>query len=256
MGTQRIIAAVGAPLAMVALSACGGTSDAAESGAVAADEVATLVDDVEVSDDTAEQATALSADEAALELSQCLRDQGLDVADIAVDADGNIDLRAALDSVNPGDEGFREAMDECRDILDNAGFGGGRRGGQFDDPAVEDAFFAFSECIREQGFEDVADLATPTGRGERGQGAGQGDGATDATADGDAEADGGTTDGPPEGGRGQRDGEFGDRASRLAERMELDPEDPEVIAAVEVCQPILDEALGGGAGGVAPDTEA
>lgn len=242
---------VGLPLAMVALSACGGTSDAAESGAVAADEVATLVDDeVEVSDDTAEQAAALSPDEAALELSQCLRDQGLDVADIAVDADGNIDLRAALDSVNPGDDGFREAMDECRDILDNAGFGGGRGAGQFDDPAVQDAFFAFSECIREQGFEDVADLATPTGRGERGQGQGNG------AAEGDTTAEDGAADGPPEGGRGQRDGEFGDRASRLAERLELDPDDPEVVAAVEACQPILDEAVGGGAGGAAPDTEA
>lgn len=253
MRTARRTATLGVPLALV-LAACGGTSDAADSDAAPSDEIATLIadgGDAVSADEAVAPAEELSPDEAALELSQCLRDEGLDVADIGVDADGNIDLRSALDSVTPGDEGVREAMDACREIIERAGFGGGRRGAQFDDPAVQDAFLGFSECIRGQGFEDVPDLATPAGRGERPDGA-------EGAGDGDGEGTGeGTGDGPPEGGRGQRNGDFGDRASRLAERLGLDPDDPDVIAAIETCQPILDDALGGVAPGAAPaDAEA
>lgn len=237
MRTQRVIAALGLPLAVVGLSACGGTSDAAGTD----DEVATLVSDTDVSEGgvtvTDEVASDLSPDEAALELSECLRDEGLDVADIAVDADGNIDLRSAFDSVDPGDASFRDAMEACRDIIADVGFGGGGgRGALFDDPAVQDAFLEFSDCIRDQGFEDVADLAAPT----PGQGGAPGDTAGTDTAGTD------TADGErPERGQGQRQGDFGDRSAQLAERLELDPEDPEVIAALDECMPILDNALSG-----------
>lgn len=250
MRTTRSAAVLGIPLAMV-LAACGGTSDAADSDAAPADEIASLLID-ETGESADEEAAApaeeLSPDEAALALSQCLRDQGLDVADIAVDADGNLDLRSALDAVTPGDETFREAMDACGDIIEDAGFGGGRRAARFDDPAVQDAFLAFSECIRDQGFEDVPDLATPAGRGGQAEGAGDGAGPGDGA---------GAGEGAPEGGRGQRDGAFGDRASRLAERLELDPDDPEVVAAVDTCLPILDGVLGGqGTTAPTPDAEA
>ncbi len=242
MRLQRASIRFGLPLAVLALVGCGGTSDAAGAG----DEVATLVDqetadeETTIADDAAVATTAPSAGELALELSQCLRDEGLDVADIGVDADGNIDLRSAFDAIDRSDGSFREAMDVCREILDGAEFGGGRRA-QFDDPAVQDAFLEFSDCIRAQGFPDIPDLAVP--------GAG---GPPPGQQDPQPAPDGGEGDGPPAG-RGQRDGAFGDRGSRLADRLGLDPEDPDVVAAVDACLPIIDGALGGGPGDAGGD---
>lgn len=226
---HRVPAAL-ACLGLFALAGCGaGGSDAA-----AADNgIATLQSDdsdAETADDTADQDAPLSADEAALEFSACLRDEGLDVADIGVDADGNIDIRSALDSVDPGDDSFRTAMESCREILGDVGFGGGRTA-TFDETELQDAYLEFSECIREQGFEDVPDLSfqAPGGR------PGGGDAAATPPADGSV----------PERGQGQRAENFGDRSSRLAEGLDLDPDDPAVIAALDECSPIIDNAFGG-----------
>ncbi|MDA2988478.1 MAG: hypothetical protein O2815_05290 [Actinomycetota bacterium] len=198
------------------------------------DEIASLVtetDSLEAATDLGAE-EALSADEAALELSQCLRDQGLDVADIAVDADGNINLRSALDNVERGNTGFRDAMDACADILENTSFGGGGRGGDFDEIAMQDAYLEFSDCIREQGFEDIEDLSfqAPGGRG----GAGGAGGDEDPPEDGAA----------PGRGEGQREANFGDANSRFAEALGLDPDDPAVVAALDKCSPLIENAFG------------
>ena len=232
-GTTSRIGVACAALGLLALTGCGsGTTDATGTGS--GDGIATLQTDssADGTGDAADATTdAVSADEAALEFSQCLRDQGLDVADIGVDADGNIDLRSALDSVDPGDEDFRAAMDACGDILGSTGFGGGGRGPGFDDTALQDAFLEFSDCIRGQGFEDVPDLSFQA-PGGGGPGGGQ---------------DG--TDGPPEGsipprGEGDRPDGFGDQSTILAEGLGLDPEDPAVIAALDECSPIIEGAFG------------
>ena len=229
---RRALAAALASLSLVALAACGGSSQAADNA-----EVASLQTDTDATSDTADpDSLGQSADEAALEFSQCLRDEGLDVADIGVDADGNIDVRSALQNVEPGTEGFREAMDACSDILEGVGFGGGR-GAIADNTEIADAMLEFSECIRSEGFEDVADLTL-----------GRPGGGADAGADG-------TADGPPEGGRGNREGGFGDRSTAFAERLGLDPEDPAVIAAMDTCMPIVDQAFTDAGIGQAPGTE-
>jgi len=220
---RRVFGAALAAVSLLALAACGGSSEAADTA-----EVASLATDSESTSDSPEPAAdEASADEAALEFSQCLRDEGLDVADIGVDAQGNIDVRSALRDVDPGTEGFREALDACREILEGVGFGGGR-GALADNTEIADAMLEFSDCVRSAGFEDVSDLTL----GGPGQGAGTPD--VDGAPAGDA---------PPEGGRGSREGGFGDRSTLFAERMGLDPNDPEVVATMDTCMPIVDQAF-------------
>ncbi len=211
------------------LGACSG------GGGEDASEVATLLPDV--GDGGAADAAVrgneadpdLEPDEAALQFSQCMRDQGLDFPDLSVDAEGNIDVRAAFQAIEPGTEGFRQAMEVCSEILQQTGFGGGRRQVQ-ESTEFEDALIGFSECLRDEGF-DVGDLTLggPGGGGDGAAGDGQGDGNP-----------------PDEGGPGQR-GErgqgFGNRGARFAENLGLDYEDPEVATAVDGCLEIVDSAL-------------
>ncbi|MDW3216036.1 MAG: hypothetical protein R8G01_18715 [Ilumatobacteraceae bacterium] len=230
--TRRFVALLAG--GALALTACGSGASAETS---AADGLATLETDSAATSDpsiTSEGVDSvagdLAADEAALALSECLRAEGLDVPDIGVDADGNIDLRGAFEDLGPGDDSFRTAMDACSSVLEGVEFGGGGRGaGLAENTELQDAFLEFSDCIRAEGFEDVADLTFGA------PGAGQVGGATPPTGTGDGE-------GP---GRGQREGGFGDRNDQFAGRLGLDPEDPEVIAALEVCSPIIDQAFSG-----------
>ena len=215
--SRRGIIAIGL-LCLVALvaSACGGESEAAASSNDGG--VATLAEpaDEAASDDEPVDAE-LAADEAALEFSQCMRDQGLDFPDIGVDAEGNPDLRSSFveSGITPGSEEFRTGLEACGSILQNAGFGGGR-GNLADDPAVQDGLVEYSQCLRDEGLA-VGDLQLGGGGG--GQGAN-----------------------PPEDGQGQR-GQGGgiDRAGRIAAFLGIDPDDPEVAAALETCGPILDQ---------------
>ena len=125
-------------LAGVALfaSACGGGDEAeAAVGVATLEDVETDVAEVVETD------TELEADEAALEFSACMRDQGLDFPDIGVDAEGNPDLRDAFLSsgITPGSDEFRTGMDACGEILQSAGFGGGGgRAALTDNPEITD----------------------------------------------------------------------------------------------------------------------
>lgn len=238
------ISVVCVSLGLVALTGCGSrTTDAtgASDGQIPSLQTDSETDATGEADGTED--AAVSADEAALEFSQCLRDQGLDVADIGVDADGNIDLRSAFDSVDPGDGEFRAAMEACGDILSDVGFGGGARGGDFDDTALQDAFLEFSDCVRDQGFEDIPDLSFQAPGGGR-PGGGQ-DGEGGPPIDGSI---------PPRG-EGERPEDFGDRNTIFAEGLGLDPNDPAVIAALEECAPLIEGAFGGPGGPGGGSTE-
>jgi hypothetical protein len=233
------IAAVPAIAGLTALTACGGTSTDASEGST---DVATLessdgLGDVQTSEATRD--ATLTADEAALEFSACLRDQGLDVPDIGVDADGNVQVRDAFENIDRGDESFRDALQSCNEILADAGFGGGGGGpggGIRDNVEVQDAFVALTDCVREQGFEEATEITLgQPGGGQAGGGQEAGDGAPDGGQRGQGE-----NQGPG----------AGDRTNRLATQMGLDPEDLDVVAAMEVCSPILDEAFS--AAGVEP----
>lgn len=183
-----------------------------------------------------DEAPDLAPDEAALQFSQCMRDQGLDFPDLSVDAEGNIELREAFQSIDRGAEGFREANQACAEILQQAGFGGGR--GQIQEsPEFQDALVEFSQCVRDGGY-DVGDI-TLGGQGGQGQGQGQGAGG------GQAQADGQAGQGGQGGQQGQRAQGFGNRSARLATALGLDYEDPAVAEVIDGCLPIVDTALSG-----------
>jgi hypothetical protein len=213
-------------LTALTLSSCSGTTSATDtsSDVASANEVASL-DDTAALSDVEDTESTLDADEAALEFSACLREQGLDVADIGVDADGNIQVRDALNSVDRTDGSFREAMNACTDIIADAGFGGGR-GGLQDNVEIQDALVELTDCMRDQGFDEATELTL--GQAGGGQAAG-------------AEA---TGEPPADGQRGQGEGQGqGDRTARFITQMGLDPEDPAVVEAMDVCAPIIDDAF-------------
>lgn len=220
---------IGLLLVLVA-GACGSSADPA-------DEVATLeVQDSDLEDaadaatvagaEAAEAAEDLLPDEAALEFSQCMRDEGLDFPDLSVNARGEIELRAAFQSVNRDAGGFREAMDVCGEILQQTGFGGGR-GGALESTEIQDALLEFTACLRSEGY-DVGDLTLG------GPGPGQGQDQGQDQDDGDAAG---------AGQQGQRQGGFGERGARFADGLGLDYEDADVQEAVDGCMTVVDEAF-------------
>ena len=204
-------------LCLVALvaSACGGEDEAAASSSDDGG-VATLAEpaDDTATDDSTGAGAELAADEAALEFSQCMRDQGLDFPDVGVDAEGNPDLRSSFleSGITPGSDEFRTGLEACGSILQNAGFGGGQ-GNLAEDPAVQDGLVEYSQCLRDEGLA-VGDIQLGGG-----QGANQGQ-----AGDGQARGQGGGVD----------------RESRIAAFLGIDPDDPEVASALETCGPILD----------------
>ena len=176
-----------------------------------------------VADPTA--AEEVDPEQAALQFSACMREEGLDFPDLAVDADGRLDLRSNVEGLNPQNQEFREAMTACREHLDGAGFGGGGRAALAENVEVQDAFVAFSQCVRDAGY-DVGDLTLgpPGGAPPR-------------------EGDANEGQGDRQRGEGQRQGGFGDRSDRIANQLGLDPDDPDVVTALDGCMPILDQAL-------------
>ncbi len=215
------------------MAACGSSDSGDDVASLEDDEVATLQDAADAAVIEDEDEPEVAPEDAALAFSQCMRDEGLDFPDLSIDAEGNIDLREGFESIDRSDESFQEALGVCQGELANGGFGGGRRAA-FESEEVQDGLVAYSDCIRDQGF-DVGDLALGQGAGAPGaggQGAGQG-------GQGDQDGDG---TGPAQ---GQRQGGFGNIANRLAQQLGLDPEDPEVTAALETCQPVLDQAFAG-----------
>lgn len=214
-----------AVLALIA-AACGSTSsDGTASGVASLEDVAAAED--ETADTQPAGDVTLEADEAALQFSQCMRDEGLDFPDIGVDAEGNPDIRDAFQNsgTQPGSSEFRDAMDSCGELLDVVGFGGGRAG-LADNTELQDALVKYSECLRDQGL-DVGDLQLGGGQGggeDGAQGAGQGG------------------EGEPQPGQGRRQRGFGDPGARIAQALDLDAEDPDVVAALDTCSPVLETA--------------
>jgi hypothetical protein len=184
----------------LATAACGG-SDESDGG------VATLETEdtaVAVADPSLQAADEVDAEEAMMQLAACLRDQGLDIEDPTVDAEGNVQFGRFR--VGPGDgtepaadrATVRAAMDACEEQLEGVILGFGGR--DFDPMELEDSMVEYAACMRENGYDmDDPDFSSfgPGNNGESG-----------------------------EGGPG---GPFG----------EINPEDPDFVAANEACGEIL-----------------
>lgn len=217
------------------LAACGGGEEGTSVGVASLEDVA-VADSAETDDAAADAAGEVSADEAVLEFSQCMRDAGLDFPDIGIDADGNPNIRDAFGDagIDRRDEDVEAALTECRPLIEAAGFGGGGRAGLADNVEVADALIEFSDCVRDDGW-DVGDLELGGGPGAGGDGA-------PAAGEGDGEGAGGEGRGGNAEG-GQRGDGFRDPTARFARGLGLDPEDPDVQATMEKCQPIITEAF-------------
>jgi hypothetical protein len=131
-------------------AACGGGDDAGGSTGIP------TLEDTSRNATTTTQAT-LEGDEALLVFSQCMRDEGIPLPDIGVDADGAPLLDPALlDVIDIESDEFTAAFEKCQPILSQS------RAFNIDiDPAlqaqIEDQLFDFSQCMRDNGFEDFPD---------------------------------------------------------------------------------------------------
>ena len=211
-------------VAPLVLAACGGGTSNASGVASLQDTDTAAVDDSSADTASADASSDGEADTEAqmLEFAQCMRDNGVDIGDPQVDADGRITFGGFGGPGGGGDgadgggppEGTREAFDTCGDLLDGAQFGPGRGGpgGDFDATELQDTLLEFAQCMRDNGIQmddpDFSNFGTP----------------------GDPPADGG--------GGGGRGGPFGD----------LDQSDPAVQAAMDACSDILG-GFGPGGGG-------
>jgi len=136
------------------IASCGGDDNGGDDGVLSLQE-----------DDGAGVSTTsrIAADEAVLEMTQCMRDKGLEVPDIGITADGQLDLRPEdFDTIDVDSDEFQEAFTSCIAIF--------QLSGGFDvalDPELEalfqDQLQDFSQCMRDNGVPDFPDPQTGTG---------------------------------------------------------------------------------------------
>jgi hypothetical protein len=207
--TSRTVSLLVALTSVLTLAACGGDESSAD-GVASVDDVASA-STAEATPDGSTGA-AVPEDEAVLAWAQCLRDNGIDVQDPTVDANGDIQFTPPADGAafDPNSEEFQLAQAECSGLLGDTPFGGGaNRDG------LQDAFIVFTQCLRDEGL-DVGDVDFS----QRQTGAGGAGGR------------------PANGAAGALDLEF------LAGLIPgLDPELPATATAVDACADTLTEAF-------------
>lgn len=181
------------------VAACGTSSDA---------DVATLEEssDTTVGSDTDQQ--DLDAEQAILEFSQCMRDNGIpEFPDPELDENGNFRIfgggRGGPGALGADQGTLQAAFEECASIIEDIVQ---RAFQNFDQSEFQDSFLEFAACMRDQGI----DMADPDFSGGFGPGGG---------------GDGGG-------------GLFGD----------INPQDPAFQEAAEECQGIFEGGFGPGGG--------
>ena len=140
-------------VAALVAGGCGGSGDE-EQGVLTLEETG---------NDSVTTTTRLTADEAVLEVTRCMRDRGLEVPDIGVTSDGQLDLRPQdLVGIDLESEEFQEAFTSCIAVF--------QLSGGFDvslDPELEalfqDQLQEFSQCMRDNGVADFPDPQTGSG---------------------------------------------------------------------------------------------
>ncbi len=154
-------------LIAAALTGCSGTEDT--------EGVASLQTTQAAAEDPAEESPEVEAEQAMLDFTQCLRDQGLDVGDPTMGADGNLQL-PPIEVVGSPDEDPEAAMAEmdasfaaCEEHLAGVTLGAPDPGAGV---AFEDALVEYAGCMREQGIDmpdpdlsgggGIIDLGSPT----------------------------------------------------------------------------------------------
>lgn len=248
MGILRLSAVTAAALL---LAACGSSGDDAQVASLAGASTAT-------GDSTSTTLSQADTQQAMLDFAACMRENGVDMADPTFDANGNVQggFRPGDGDIDPRSDEFQKAQDACGDKLAGVQFGGPGGPGGFDRTAIQDGLNNFTACLREQGLQ-VDDITLGDGPGAGGPGGPPADGSADGGATGSTVAGGGTaagggggfTGGPPPGAPdgngdgGPPDGGDFNPTDRIIEQLGLDATDPAVTAAVDACQPVLDQAF-------------
>jgi hypothetical protein len=89
--------------------------------------------------------------------TQCMRDEGIDLVDARVDAEGNVQRPTLAEGVQISREEFGEAMAVCDKLLEGLTVGRERQ----DVTEVLDQRVALATCLREKGY-DVDDPTAET----------------------------------------------------------------------------------------------
>ena len=244
--TRPTVLLPGIAASVLLLAACGG-------GGAESAKVATLSTGDVTATTTADSLSVEDTEQAMLDYAACMRDNGVEMQDPTFDADGNVTSGGiGRDSgIDPRSDAFQAAQDVCGDIIQGIQFGGPGGGGGFDPEAMQAALADFTACLRDQGLEvDDITFGQP---GDGGPGGDAPDGSLPFNV-GDTTGTGGTggpgfeggpngqppTGGPGAGGPG---GDGFDPVQGMIQRLGLDAEDPAVVAAMDACQAIIDDAF-------------
>jgi hypothetical protein len=139
------------------LSACGGGGGGGKDSGVAS-----LADGSTASASESAADDKETSEEQTLAWVQCMREQGLDIADPTVDSDGNLVLGGPRPGGGGGTAGSANAQPVDRDAFskatENCGNPPQTAGGfsQEDRQAAQDSLLKMAQCLRDAGF-DVAD---------------------------------------------------------------------------------------------------
>ncbi len=227
MLTKRITGMVAVLAVAGLLAACGGDGSDGGSASGDGDDVASLSDDN--ADEQAQGDSDADAEDELLDWVECMRDEGIDIADPTRDSDGNLVIEgpgirlgvgdpegsASSDESDDGDERAidPEDMDAAMEACGQPPALGPNDMSDEDRRAMEEDALAFAECMRDEGIEDFPDPdfsnMGPGGEPQQRR----------------SDDDGGGDDGGPQ----VFLGPFG----------EIDMDDPEVAAAFEACQDLL-----------------
>jgi hypothetical protein len=155
-----ILAACAVALVLL-LAACGGGGS--DDGVASASEDSSGSDDS--GGDSSSGGSASDSEEELIDWVECMRDEGVDVPDPQVDADGNLTLGPGLGGGGGGGGGqvdpqaLQDATEVCGEVPQSA-FGGE----QPDQTEIEDTLLEFAQCMRENGY----DMPDPDFSGEGG----------------------------------------------------------------------------------------
>lgn len=143
--------------------------DVVVAGDSTSDTVASLGDGNAASTDGGVPVAEVDIEEAMLAFAQCMRDEGVEMADPELDADGNfrLNLRGLADAVEVDREVVRIARDACSEYLE----GVTQQFQDFDRSEIEDQLLAFAVCMRDNGYDvPDPDLSFTPGSGGGDQG--------------------------------------------------------------------------------------
>lgn len=128
-------------------AACSG--DGSDVGVASLESDTDAVEDLATDQSNNPAEEPMSDEEAVLAFAVCLRDEGIEVEDPTVDANGNVLPPRPRDIAAEDRDAMRTAFERCSEYLDNVAFG-------LDDEdreEREDQLFEYAACMRDNGYD-------------------------------------------------------------------------------------------------------